>query len=325
MSALLCLLLVAAPADVVVVPAGDDGLYTVDPLVAAETAYAALDFEQARTAVVVALADPNLSMRDQVRAHLLGGQIAVVLDKDAEARGHFVWALQHDPLARLPLDAPPKTRQFFDGVQAEITTAGAPATAPTVAPPAAPVDEAIAAAMTGSGGAGAVAGAAPSPKTPASSGAPAQRWGLGWAAGCAASVAPSAAASSPLPLSWAPTRSAASWVATASALRSCPCWSRPGSAASFLRPPSSPAAPCIRTRSSTTPSSPSSASPAASSGAASAGSCTGCCCRLRKTRLRRPPIMRTLGPHRDIVPPLRPGHLRLSLRIERIVNLAVSL
>ena len=81
---------------------------TTDPLAAAQEAYEGLDFERARAELILLLGGEDLTDPQRAEAHLLAGQVAVILDRDTEAHGHFTWVLSRNPDVTLPATAPAK-------------------------------------------------------------------------------------------------------------------------------------------------------------------------------------------------------------------------
>jgi len=96
---------------------------TTDPLAAAQEAYEGLDFERARAELILLLGGEDLTDPQRAEAHLLAGQVAVILDRDTEAHGHFTWVLSRNPDVTLPATAPAKVQVAFDLVRSELKAA----------------------------------------------------------------------------------------------------------------------------------------------------------------------------------------------------------
>jgi len=128
----------------------DPNASIADRIARAEQLKDDLEYEAARQELLDVIADPRASDDELVRAHMSAGEIARVMERDVDARMHFLYVLSRRPDTTIPDDRPPKIRTFFELVRqevkdrdAQLAAAAAPAPAQPVAPPgeAAVVDE----------------------------------------------------------------------------------------------------------------------------------------------------------------------------------------
>lgn len=103
-------------------------------LATAEHSIAQLEYAEARDTLLELVADPRATEAELMRAHMLAGEVDRVLERDVDARMHFLWVLARDPHAQMPADRPPKIRTFFELVRDEAV--GRAAERPKEAPPA---------------------------------------------------------------------------------------------------------------------------------------------------------------------------------------------
>jgi hypothetical protein len=102
----------------------------------AQRAVDSLEFEEAVVLAEQAAHAPGATRRQRVEAHLLAGIANRVIGKDVDAKLHFERALQLDPAARVPDDAPPKISAFFKLVREEMEARRAELAPPAPAAPA---------------------------------------------------------------------------------------------------------------------------------------------------------------------------------------------
>lgn len=94
-----------------------------------------LEYEAARQELMDVLADPRATEDELLRAHMSAGEIARVMERDVDARMHFLYVLSRRPDVVMPDDRPPKIRTFFELVRQEVLDRNAREAALSARPP----------------------------------------------------------------------------------------------------------------------------------------------------------------------------------------------
>jgi hypothetical protein len=89
-------------------------------LVRAEKLKDDLEYEAARQELLDVIADPRATEEELLRAHMSAGEIARVMERDVDARMHFLYVLSRKPDTVMPDDRPPKIRTFFELLRQEV-------------------------------------------------------------------------------------------------------------------------------------------------------------------------------------------------------------
>jgi hypothetical protein len=89
-------------------------------LIRAEQLKDDLEYEAARQELLDVIADPRASEDELLRAHMSAGEIARVMERDVDARMHFLYVLSRKPDMVMPDDRPPKIRTFFELLRQEV-------------------------------------------------------------------------------------------------------------------------------------------------------------------------------------------------------------
>lgn len=85
-----------------------------------------LHYEEAASLWLKIILRPDASGEQLIVANLNAGRMARLLQREEEARAHFVYVLQRDPERQLPRNDPPRLREFFEQVRAEVRPQPAP-------------------------------------------------------------------------------------------------------------------------------------------------------------------------------------------------------
>jgi hypothetical protein len=96
-----------------------------DAMARAIDAEEALEYEQARELWLEVIARDDLSAEQRVEANIHAGSVARILDRDVEARSHFVNVLAQQPDYQLPPATPPKVHHFFELIRQELRSSAA--------------------------------------------------------------------------------------------------------------------------------------------------------------------------------------------------------
>lgn len=120
----------------------DPNASIADRIARAEQLKDDLEYEAARQELLDVIADPRATDEELVRAHMSAGEIARVMERDVDARMHFLYVLSRRPETTIPDDRPPKIRTFFELVRQEVKDRDAQLAAATAPDPVAPTPEA---------------------------------------------------------------------------------------------------------------------------------------------------------------------------------------
>ncbi|MFH1812169.1 MAG: hypothetical protein ABIJ09_25760 [Pseudomonadota bacterium] len=113
----------------------------------AKKAEADFEIERALELWLAVIADDSITDGERFEANLRAGHLARTLERDAQARMHYLYVLRRSPTFQLPVETGPKLRGFFELVRQEVVREPPPgAAAPTETEPGhdaeqGPVDE----------------------------------------------------------------------------------------------------------------------------------------------------------------------------------------
>ncbi len=97
-----------------------DAATAEEQLERARELYAELEYPAALEEAVEVTARPDATEDERTRAHLLAGIVARIMERDVDARMHFLRVLEKNPYEKLPPGQPPKIVTFYDLIQKEV-------------------------------------------------------------------------------------------------------------------------------------------------------------------------------------------------------------